>query len=788
MSFHQQLNYRFLRIVVSVVLISQLLGCGGGDNSSGGSAGGNLTADAIVDVDINGSVGDGPIVGATVEIYNHNGKLLGSVMSDVAASYAFNIKTKGHDYPLLLKVSGGTDLVTGNVPDFELLSVAMSPSERSVNINPFSTLVVKMAQSMSGGVDAANVSASKAIVTGSFAFGLDPSVVSDPVTSAISESNVANIVKASEALGEMVRRTRDVLLTTGTVVSGDAVMAAIAADLTDGVLNGAGARGVNPAISASAKVVTSQVLVEALSNSLRVGGVIATEVIDQAIAITRPMVTSSQMTGSVRITSDMLKQAQTALSAAQVLDSGAAVQEIVNSVADITPNASPVEVATVLPADAWKGLEQAVTRAPYASTEEITAINQDVVYAGSGGTTTSGTTTGGTTTDGTTTGGTTTGGTTTGGTTTGGTTPDGTTTGGTTTDGTMTGGTTTGGTTPDGTTTESVQYFSDWIPMVTPLNGWGPMETDQSNGERLAGDGGPLTIGGQVYTKGLGVHAHSEVVYDLGGYCTAFTGQVGVDDEAGSLGSVTFEVWDGTATKLFDSGLRRGTDGPLLVSVDVTGVYQLRLVVTDGGDGGDSDHADWADARISCGASPPTADAGPDQVVIQGTDVQLNGSGTDRNGDTLSYQWTQTAGTPVTLSSNFVANPTFTAPSGLAADEVLTFELITRDAEFSSTAYTVNITVQAEKTVQTGTLTLQWTAPVTRADGTPLSLADIDGYRILYGDSAGNYPNRLEVPDGTAQSATITDIPVGTYYIVMTTYDVDGRESAYSSMVAKTAP
>jgi hypothetical protein len=314
------------------------------------------------------------------------------------------------------------------------------------------------------------------------------------------------------------------------------------------------------------------------------------------------------------------------------------------------------------------------------------------------------------------------------------------------------------------------------------------METDQSNGERAAGDGGPLTIGGQVYTKGLGVHAHSEVVYDLGGYCTAFTGQVGVDDEVGSFGSVTFEVWDGTATKLFDSGLRRGTDGPLVVSVDVTGVNQLRLVVTDGGDGGDSDHADWVDAQVSCGASPPTADAGPDQVVIQGTGVQLNGSGTDRNGDTLSYQWTQTAGTPVTLSSDFVANPTFTAPSGLAADEVLTFELVTRDAEFSSTAYTVNITVQAEAPAQTGTLSLQWTAPVTRTDGTPLSLADIDGYRILYGDSAGNYPNRLEVPDGTAQSATITDIPVGTYYIVMTTYDVGGLESAYSSMVAKTAP
>ena len=302
-------------MVVSIVLISQLLGCNTGDNNNGGSTVGNLTPDAVVDVDINGSVGDGPIVGATVEIYNDRGKMLSSVVSNVAASYTFDIKAKGHDYPLLLKVYDGTDLVTGNVPDFQLLSVALNPSEKSVNINPFSTLVVMMAQSM-GEVNAANVSAAKAIVTDSFAFGLDPSVVSDPITAQITESNVANIVKASEVLGEMVRRTRDALLTAGTVVSGDAVMTAIAADLADGVLDGSGAGSVHPTISAAAKVVSAQVLVEALSNNLKVGGVVATEVIDQSIASTRPGVISSQLTGSVRITSGMLEQTLIALAAA----------------------------------------------------------------------------------------------------------------------------------------------------------------------------------------------------------------------------------------------------------------------------------------------------------------------------------------------------------------------------------------------------------------------------------------------------------------------------------------
>ena len=87
--------------------------------------------------------------------------------------------------------------------------------------------------------------------------------------------------------------------------------------------------------------------------------------------------------------------------------------------------------------------------------------------------------------------------------------------------------------------------------------------------------------------------------------------------------------------------------------------------------------------------------------------------------------------------------------------------------------------------VTNGQLTLQWTAPVSRSDGTPLSLSDIGGYRIYYGTSAGNYPNRIDVADGTAQAVTITDLPVGTYNLVMTTYDGDGLESAYSSMVTK---
>ncbi|MFY9202882.1 MAG: NPCBM/NEW2 domain-containing protein, partial [Limnochordia bacterium] len=127
--------------------------------------------------------------------------------------------------------------------------------------------------------------------------------------------------------------------------------------------------------------------------------------------------------------------------------------------------------------------------------------------------------------------------------------------------------------------------------------GWGPVEFDQSNGETAANDGRVITIGGVQYNKGLGVHAHSEVVYDIGGSFATFAADVGVDDEVGSRGSVVFQVW-GDNVKLWESQRLDGSMGPQPVTVDISGVRMLKLVVTDGGDGNAYDHADWAGARL----------------------------------------------------------------------------------------------------------------------------------------------------------------------------------------------
>ena len=82
--------------------------------------------------------------------------------------------------------------------------------------------------------------------------------------------------------------------------------------------------------------------------------------------------------------------------------------------------------------------------------------------------------------------------------------------------------------------------------------------------------------------------------------------------------------------------------------------------------------------------------------------------------------------------------------------------------------------------------TLNWTAPVARSDQSPLSLAEIGGYRVYYGTVEGEYPFRIDVNDGTAVEVVINDLPTGTYYFVVTTYDTEDRESEYSKVVVKT--
>ena len=98
---------------------------------------------------------------------------------------------------------------------------------------------------------------------------------------------------------------------------------------------------------------------------------------------------------------------------------------------------------------------------------------------------------------------------------------------------------------------------------------------------------------------------------------------------------------------------------------------------------------------------PPISDAGPDQTVVSGATVELDGSRSDDpDGTIASYFWERTGGTTganVTLSDARAVKPTFTADTLTpGADDVIhTFTLEVTDTRFFSASDTVTITVEA---------------------------------------------------------------------------------------------
>lgn len=126
-------------------------------------------------------------------------------------------------------------------------------------------------------------------------------------------------------------------------------------------------------------------------------------------------------------------------------------------------------------------------------------------------------------------------------------------------------------------------------------NGWGPVEINRSVGEEAPGDGQPLSIKGQRFERGFGVHAPFIATYLIDGQSGTLRAKVGIDDEVSS-GTASFQVLlDGQ--KAIEIPIRGG-EAAKDVSVDVTGKTKLTLIVTDGGDGKENDHVDVIDPRI----------------------------------------------------------------------------------------------------------------------------------------------------------------------------------------------
>jgi hypothetical protein len=82
-----------------------------------------------------------------------------------------------------------------------------------------------------------------------------------------------------------------------------------------------------------------------------------------------------------------------------------------------------------------------------------------------------------------------------------------------------------------------------------------------------------------------------------------------------------------------------------------------------------------------------------------------------------------------------------------------------------------------------GSATVNWTAPTTNDDGTPLT--DLARFRVLYGTSRSNLSQSLTVDDPTRRSATVNSLGTGTWYFAVRAVNSAGGESINSNIASK---
>ncbi len=363
--------------LVAVIGFLALAGCRKDESAFVEPAPGPVTR-----VEITGSVGDGPVTDASIAVTSKTGDVLAAIRSDMSGGYSASIEARDDLYPLFVSATGGTDLVTNMAPDLELLGSVTEPGERAVaNINPITTLIIELARNMDGGLTADNIRDAEGTVVAVMDTGLVTMHAGGPLATPVNASNISEVVRASESLAEIVRRTRDLLLNTASVADADEVVRAIGSDLVDGIIEGNGGVRSDARLAAVTSIVSAQVVLESMANELHVNGTDATNAMRAAIAQVSPG-TPQPTLDELTITAGMISIAKLGISAAAAVDSDPAIAELAVATDGLQAGMDAALVESLLPAGYRQSLESTAVMVANGSDSVIEAVNSTIRNGG----------------------------------------------------------------------------------------------------------------------------------------------------------------------------------------------------------------------------------------------------------------------------------------------------------------------------------------------------------------------------------------------------------------------
>jgi hypothetical protein len=185
---------------------------------------------------------------------------------------------------------------------------------------------------------------------------------------------------------------------------------------------------------------------------------------------------------------------------------------------------------------------------------------------------------------------------------------------------------------------------------------------------------------------------------------------------------------------------------------------------------------------LTAGNHAPSLTGTPETSVAAGTDYSFIPTVNDPDNDSLSFD-----------VSNLPSWASFDGQIGAITGQPQESDIGTYtdiivsvsdgDVTVSTSPFDIEVT---NAQVETGSLGLRWTAPATREDGTVLEVSEIDGYNIYLGETTQTMQVEVDLNDGQADSVTVENIPLGTYFVALTVYDSEGNESDLSNVLEVT--
>ncbi len=196
-----------------------------------------------------------------------------------------------------------------------------------------------------------------------------------------------------------------------------------------------------------------------------------------------------------------------------------------------------------------------------------------------------------------------------------------------------------------------------------------------------------------------------------------------------------------------------------------------------GGGGSDSGFVAEPPPDPPTGNSPPQISGTPSGSVKIGDMYSFTPNASDPDGDPLTFS--------ITNRPNWASFDTGTGelsgqPTPGDVDLYDAIVISVTDGQATASLLQFAISVDQAGTVST---TLTWTAPTRNEDGT--TLIDLEGYKLYWGPTAGDYPNSVTINNAGITTYVVDDLTPGTYVFVAIAFNNAGEESRFSAPATK---